>query len=290
MTGRVSDYVLAIDGGGSGCRLALVGPNDRVEVNAGPANVSTDFSDAIASLRQGLAKLAAKADLSESALFAVPSYLGLAGVVGPKDAVRVAHALPLTSARIESDQPATVEGALGTHDGAVAGLGTGSFFGLRRGSSLRLAGGWGHRIDDRASGYWLGREALRLALSVYDGLEPAGAASAAVTSRFSTAHDIVAFSKDASPDEMAALAPILVEAASKSDPLASRVLSTGTKHIIVTLSAMGWRRDDPICAIGGVAAAYASGLSAVAELVDPVGTPLDGAIARARRFSKGQLN
>lgn len=290
MTGRVSDYVLAIDGGGSGCRLALVGPNNRVEVNAGPANVSTDFSAAIASLRKGLTDLAAKADLGESALYAVPTYLGLAGVVGPKDAVRVAHALPLTSARIESDQPATVEGALGTCDGAVAGLGTGSFFGLRRGSSLRLAGGWGHRIDDRASGYWLGREALRLALSVFDGLEPASAASAAVTYRFSTPHDIVAFSKDASPDEMAALAPTLIAAAIEGDAAARRILKIGTNHIIATLSALGWRRDDPICAIGGVAAAYAPSLSAAAELVDPVGTPLDGAIARARRFAKGQLN
>ena len=186
MTGRVSEYVLAIDGGGSGCRLALVGPNHRIDVDAGPANVSTDFSDAIASLRTGLADLASKADLSEGALYAIPSYLGLAGVVGPKDAVRVAHALPLKSARIESDQPATVEGALGTHDGAEAGLGTGSIFGLRRGSRLRLAGGWGHRIDDRASGYWLGREALRLALAVADELEPAGAISSAVSERFPT--------------------------------------------------------------------------------------------------------
>ncbi|MEL7459796.1 MAG: BadF/BadG/BcrA/BcrD ATPase family protein [Pseudomonadota bacterium] len=290
MIGSVSDRVLAIDGGGSGCRLALVGANARVEVTAGPANVSSHFSDAIAAIRSGLGALAAEAEVSEAALHGVPAYLGLAGVVGPKDAVRVAHALPLTSARIESDQPATVEGALGPSDGAVAGLGTGSFFGLRRGAVLRLAGGWGHRIDDRASGYWLGREALRLTLSVADGLEPAGSTSIAVTQAFPTPHDIVAFSKDASPDEVAALAPLVVAAEASGDPAAARILSAGTEYIVSTLSALGWRRDDPLCTIGGVAAAFAGRLSQTVDLVDPVGAPLDGAIARARRFAKGQLN
>lgn len=290
MTARVSDFVLAIDGGGSGCRLAFVGPETRIEVQAGPANVSSDFSEAIAALRSGLAALAAKAGMTEEVFCALPAYLGIAGVVGPKDAVRVAHALPLKSARIESDQPATVEGALGTHDGAVAGLGTGSFFGLRRGSELRLAGGWGHRIDDRASGYWLGREALRLALSVADGLETHGAASAAVAELFPSSHDIVAFSKEAGPDDIAGLAGVIISAAASGDRAASRILTVGANHIITTLVALGWRREEPLCAIGGVADAYTAELSKSAEVVAPVGFPLDGAIARARRFARGQLH
>ena len=284
-----AERVLAIDGGGSGSRLALVDNGQRYQVAAGPANVSTDFGGAIAALRAGLEALAETADWPVSELCALPAYLGLAGVVGPNDAVQVAHALPLTTARIESDQAATVEGALAGRDGAVAGLGTGSFFGISTGGTLRLAGGWGHRIDDRASGFWLGREALRAALMTEDGRAQPGQLSQTIMARFGTPHAIVAFARDAGPEDIAGLAATVVETAEAGDNTAQMILSRGADHVLASLSAIGWQKEVPLCLIGGVAKAYAPYLQGEAQLIPPSGPALEGAIARARRFAEGRL-
>lgn len=278
--------ILAVDGGGSGCRLALRDGATRVDVTSGPANVSTDFGGAVASIRTGLEKLSVAAGVALQDIVGVPAYLGLAGIVGPNDAVQVAHALPLTRARIESDQAATVEGALGDRDGAVAGLGTGSFFGLRIGTDLKLAGGWGPRIDDRASGFWLGREALRAALMVEDGRTGTNWVNGAVVSRFGTAHTMVSFARDASPEEMASLAGIVLDGAERQDPTAQDILARGADHVLASLRSIGWSDDVPICPTGGVAHGYAQYLGTKAKVISPAGTPLDGAIARARAYSR----
>ncbi len=282
-----TDAVLAIDGGGSGCRLALVGGETRYDFTSGPCNVSTDLGGGVASIRRGLEALALKAGTDVESLGAVPACLGLAGVVGPDDAHHVSKALPLHNAAVESDQPSTVEGALGGEDGAVAGLGTGSFFGLRVNGELKLAGGWGSRIDDRASGFWLGQQALRAALEAYDGRAAQSAVSSAVFERFGTPATIVAFARDAGPEDIAGLSRCVTDR--PGDPVASAILAAGTAHIMEALAAMGWTETLPLCAIGGVAVSYGPMLERRATLIDANGTPLDGAIARARRFAEGAL-
>lgn len=281
--------VLAVDGGGSGSRLALLRGGQRIEVQSGPANASTDMGGTVGSLRAGLDALASAAGLCVSDLADIPAFLGLAGIVGPTDAVQVAHGLPLNRARIESDQASTAEGALGARDGAVAGLGTGSFFGVRTGSKLQLAGGWGHRIDDRASGFWLGREALRTALMVEDGRQPPGWVSGAVMSRFGSAHAIVRFARDAGPEEMAGLAPLVVDGADRDDPAAQAILAQGAAHVVASLIGIGWDSTLAICPIGGVAPAFAPYLARHGTLIEPAGSPLDGAVSRALRFAAGEI-
>ena len=56
--------VLAIDGGGTGSRLALERAGGRVVIEAGPANVFTDFDAACANLTTGLHRLAGATGLS----------------------------------------------------------------------------------------------------------------------------------------------------------------------------------------------------------------------------------
>lgn len=284
MSAGQRDWVLAVDGGGSGSRVALVADDVRFEATGGPANVTTDFDGAVDAIKTGLAALAEQAGLAPRKLCRMPAYLGLAGIVDAEDARQLAAALPLQNAVIESDQPATVAGALGDKDGAVAGLGTGSFFGLSRSGALRLAGGWGHRIDDRASGYWLGRQALRHALEAYDGRAGQSALSRALTRRFQSPREIVAFARDVEPAEMASLAHLVTECVEAGDPAAKALLAVGAKHVISALTAIGWSRDLPLCVIGGVAEDYRPALSDHATLIDPAGTTLDGAIALARKI------
>ncbi|MDP1576522.1 MAG: ATPase, partial [Cypionkella sp.] len=58
-------FLIGIDGGGTSCRATLLaGPDKaRYDVVLGPANVSTDFDAALATINAALAQLAERAGL-----------------------------------------------------------------------------------------------------------------------------------------------------------------------------------------------------------------------------------
>lgn len=279
--------VIAVDGGGSSCRVALQTPRARHVAELGPANATTDFEQTVATIREGLKAVAAEAGLPLAALESVPAYLGVAGVVSAAIAERLGAALPLGHTHIEDDRRAAALGALGGRDGAVAGLRTGSFFVTQQAGKLRFAGGWGSRLGDVGSGYWIGREALARTLDVHDGLlDPSGLTQTLTGRHGGEPGEIVGFSRRAAPRDFAALAPLVVEAAAAGDPVAGGILKGGAIYIADTLHLMGWRRGQPLCLVGAIAQHYAHflPLAMEASLVEPLGTPLDGAVALAREL------
>ena len=95
------------------------------------------------------------------ALADLHAVLGLAGANVPEAAARLAAELPFAAARIETDAFVALKGALGDGDGIVAAIGTGSVFGVQRGGTVRMIGGWGFLLGDQGSGAWIGRRLLR---------------------------------------------------------------------------------------------------------------------------------
>jgi glucosamine kinase len=69
--------------------------------------------------------------------------------------------------------------------GVISGTGS-NVFGVGRDGRAWRAGGWGHLLGDEGSGYWIGTEAIKLALRARDGTGPPTAFSAEVTSFFGT--------------------------------------------------------------------------------------------------------
>ncbi|MBS0126752.1 BadF/BadG/BcrA/BcrD ATPase family protein [Thetidibacter halocola] len=278
------DAVLAVDGGGTRCRLALERGAGRIAVTLGPANVFSDFDAALAVLNDGLARLSTQAGLPLAALSDMPAYLGLAGVIDARIADRVRGALPLRRAVVEDDRRSTVRGALGAADGALAALGTGSFLARQADGRIRLCGGWGARLGDEASGYWIARRALSRTLDAVDGLAEQTDLAGGLLARCGGATGIVAFAARSPTAEMAALAPLVIEAAGQGDALACSVLEEGAAHVARTLRALGWRDGEMLCLTGGVAPAYPPFLPAemTAALTPPKGSALDGALALAR--------
>lgn len=276
--------LLAADGGGSNCRMALAAGRRQHRVSLGPANVSSSLEGAVAVLREGLQRLSAASGIDETALAGAPAYLGLAGVLGPVHADAVRARLPLRRAVVEDDRRAAVEGALGGTDGAVAGLGTGSFFARRQCNAIRLAGGWGARLGDEASGFWIARSALSATLAAVDGLRPATPLTDRLLARFEgAAWRLVDFAATADAGTMAALAPLVARAAAEGDAVGSEIIARGAGHIRGTLQRMGWHPGDPLCLVGGLAGVYRGALGdAVAQgLVAARGTALDGALRLA---------
>ncbi|RZV98654.1 MAG: ATPase, partial [Rhodobacteraceae bacterium] len=93
--------VIAVDAGGTRCRLALDDGISVTSVETGAANVSTDFDGAIAQISAGLTALAGKAGVTPDSMARMPAFIGMAGVTGQAIADRVRGALPFRDARVE---------------------------------------------------------------------------------------------------------------------------------------------------------------------------------------------
>ncbi len=271
--------VIAVDGGGTRCRLSYDG---RIEIEIGPTNVASDRAGSIRRLIAGLGDLIARAGGCTA-----PVYLGLAGCISDEIAREVSAALPFPVLAVEDDRKAAVRGALGDADGAVVHCGTGSFLGLRRGGATRLVGGWGSVLDDTASANWVARRALSLALDCEDGLMAHGALTRALLARLGGAPGVVAFAMTAAPTEMAALAPAVTAAAAAGDPAGEAVMRAGADHIQTTLARMKYFPPQGLCLTGGIGAHFIPYLAPeVAACLRPrAGQPIDGALAIAREIA-----
>ncbi|TNJ47448.1 BadF/BadG/BcrA/BcrD ATPase family protein [Phaeobacter sp. B1627] len=288
MENSLKTSVLALDGGGTRCRLALSDGVSVIAVEAGPANISTDLDGAVLEVRNGLAQLSARTGRAISDLVACPTYIGIAGVTGDAIAGRFEAFLPFRRARITDDRPTALRGALGEGDGFVAHCGTGSFFAGQISGCAQFVGGWGAVLGDPASAQWVGRRALSCALEEVDGLRPRSGLGQLLLSRFGGASGIVAFAASARPADFGGLAPEVTRLAADGDLLAVEVLSAAAQGISDTLQKLGWQPGVRLCLTGGIAPQFRPYLPVAMQdaCAVPMGTPLDGAIALAWDFAR----
>lgn len=275
--------LIAVDGGGSTCRIALVWGGQRHERMLGPTNVSADFDAATAVIEDGMNALAAEAGLDPDGPQEVRVFLGLAGVMGPEIADRVRARMGGRRVRVADDRPAAVAGALGARDGTVASVGTGSFVARRAHGKIVGLGGWGWRLGDDASGYWLGRSLMAAALQAEDALRPHSAATRAVLEAYGGPSALVAATLAASAADIAALAPEVVAAAEAGDPVAVGLMAEGARYLERAIRALGWQSGETLCLLGGVGPAYRRWLppEIAGAVTPPQGSALDGALALA---------
>lgn len=99
--------------------------------------------------------------------------IGGAGISNPEMGRLVSDAMEradLSCWRLVGDQEIALYGALEGKPGCALIAGTGSIcFGRNTAGETARAGGWGHLIDDRGSGYALGRDALENLVRSWDG-------------------------------------------------------------------------------------------------------------------------
>lgn len=280
------DAVLAVDGGGTRSRFALVVGPARFAKELGPANASTDFDGAARCVAEGIAALAKQAGTPVEALYPVPAFVGLAGLFGDKTQQKFSEKLPLTRVHYDDDRRAAVRGALGPGDGFVAHAGTGSFFARQRDGAMTFSGGWGSILGDEASAYWLGRRALAAVLRHVDGRVPCPGLAQEVLGALRDAEGIVAFARGATPEDVAAFAQTVTALARAGDPMGRKLVLDGAASIAQDLDRLGWQTGQAICLTGGLAPQYAPFLPAPkrAALTPPQARPIDGALALAQQI------
>ncbi|WP_300055269.1 BadF/BadG/BcrA/BcrD ATPase family protein [uncultured Roseobacter sp.] len=284
----VSSYLfVGVDGGGTGCRVAIEGATGTrlAEAAGGPANYTTDPCRATQSVREALRAAAADAGLSSGWSERCIAHVGLAGVMSPEEGDALARELSFARVTVTDDRVTSVAGALGDRDGMLAAIGTGTIVAGRTDETTRFVGGWGHDLADQASGGWLGRKALRRMMLAHDGVAAHTDLTRALLAGFGgDPKAIMAFTNDAGPGDFARLARQIIDAARAGDPMGTALMQEGARFLHDCADSIGLVGDAVLCLAGGVGPSYADYLNPAcrARLRPSHGTALDGALRLAR--------
>jgi len=304
-------HFLGMDGGGTRTTAWLANHQGRVlaRSEAGPSNplkVGLAASQheilraARTAMRQGRAQ--------RLALDAV--CVGLAGVDRPPVHRRLLtwlrKSVPARFHLLTSDAAIALQAAISDSPGIIVISGTGSIaYGRDQQGRVLRSGGWGTLFDDAGSGYDLGRKAIASVLYALDGRGPHTLLEAKICRALGLRDITQVILRALPPHEIAALFPLVLEAARQRDRVARRLCEQAGYQLaelaLALLKRFGWRaRAVPVACAGGVFQAsrrirlsFARHLRGRAPRVRVVRLDrpaVEGALALARAIAVGRLD
>lgn len=315
----MSGFVLGIDIGGTGSRVALASFDANPEPTplhtlTGPGvSIGAEGSNAPQQIRR-LVSTAREAwpDSFESIRGIGIGATGIASL--STDVGELARSVAIeTKAKtaVAIDAVTAHLGALSGRGGAVTVLGTGAIAIAHPGPDVHgvllpkwtRADGWGHLFGDRGGGAWIGRHALEAALKCHDGVDPSGAALlGAARVRFGEPATWPAtfYTRSDRAGLLAVFAVDVAGLARQGDPVATALLAEAGREAARSAIAAGSHDAEShgpdasslIALTGGLRQAGETlveafraevmRLNAETVIVDPVGDPLTGALTLAR--------
>jgi glucosamine kinase len=255
---NVCEYLIGIDGGGTGTRALLQTADGRIigSGQAGPSALGQGIAQAWTAIMEASVAAFAQAGLSMPALEQIGIGLGLSGVHNKLWAAEFSAQNPgFGEISLCTDAYTTLLGAHQGKPGVIIAIGTGSVGEalLADGSSIEV-GGWGFPSSDEASGAWLGLRAINHIQHVLDGRSPASAFAAAVIAHCGGDRDAVfKWLAQANQHSYAKVAPLVLEYASR-DAVAAAMLEEAGRQIAKMAHALDPGKHLPIALCGGLAA------------------------------------
>ncbi|MBI3912442.1 MAG: ATPase [Armatimonadetes bacterium] len=254
-------WLLGVDAGGTRTRAWLVRAGDPEAVHTGEAEGANWSSLPVADCMAAVEAAAAANGMPPIASVCVcaagyhPERHAAAALAWLHDRWPTAHI------RMETDLLGAWAGAFGGHPGVVLVAGTGSVaYGRGPDGSDARAGGWGPLVDDRGSGYWVGRQALAAVARAADGRGPRGRLVAELAGSESPAvwvRGVIAAGWDRA--RVASLAEKVARAAAAGDPLACTLLKEAGAALSELAAAVERRLGGvlgpraPVALVGGLA-------------------------------------
>ncbi|MGW6755459.1 N-acetylglucosamine kinase [Streptomyces sp. NPDC055006] len=247
-------WVLGVDSGGSGLRVALASAGDltrpETTVSREPVRTGAAGIDAGHLLEQMLPMarelLARVGDRGPGVPRLSTVAVGAAGMATLGDGLRaelpgaLAAQLGVRRLAMAADGVTAYAGALGQRPGAVVAAGTGMIALGTDLTSWHRADGWGHLLGDCGGGAWIGRAGLDAAMRAYDGRRGGSAALLALAEeRFGPAAGLPAriYPRTDRPAVLAAFAPDVARAA-LDDSVAAGILREAAGHIAEAAAAV----------------------------------------------------
>lgn len=283
------NFVLGIDGGGTSCRAALATADGTVvgRAKSGAANIRTDLTGARTNIVEAARQAFIAAGQDPDLIPQTPAILGLAGANVGTYRQQLEAILPFSISRVETDAEIALEGAVGSGDGAMAILGTGTAYMARKNGQSRAIGGWGFQVGDQGSGARIGRDLLEQTLLAYDGVREGSPLTDSMLAVFrNNPEDVVEFTTNAKPGDFGGFAPKVFEHAEKGDIVANWIVDKAVGDVEASLGALDLADDAPLCLLGGLAPLYAPRLSARYQMLlkPPLDDALGGAVQMAARL------
>ncbi|WP_328472208.1 N-acetylglucosamine kinase [Streptomyces sp. NBC_00448] len=262
-------WVLGVDSGGSGVRVALApadavtGPTGSADHARTPVTVDTSVATVAAADRPAVTgpRGIDAASLLERVLPLVEGLMaaagarriaaacvGAAGMATLGDDLRdrlpdaLADAFGVRRLALAGDAVTAYAGALGLRPGVVVAAGTGM---IALGTSAddggwRRADGWGHLLGDAGGGAWIGRAGLDAAMRAHDGRAGGSPALLAAAEKQFGPLDAMPGRLYPRPDRAAVLASFAPQVAlhAGDDPVAAGILRQAARHILESAAAV----------------------------------------------------
>ncbi|HEY2026041.1 MAG TPA: BadF/BadG/BcrA/BcrD ATPase family protein [Gemmatimonadaceae bacterium] len=258
--------VIGVDGGGSKTKVIVadehgqqlgevIGPASAVR--PGQAERSADVI--AASVRDALA--------SVEMTHVVPKVLcvGVAGVAREPERQALWQALMgrelAEETVVHPDYSVALDDAFGEGAGLLLISGTGSVaFGRSPAGVIARCGGWGPVCGDEGSGAWIGRRALSVVTASTDGREPETALVGAVltAAQVNEPQELIAWAAQATPAQLATLAPVVSSVADAGDLRANAIVSLAVEELVLHVRALARqlfgdeRAATPVALSGGM--------------------------------------
>lgn len=276
--------LLAVDGGQSGLRMAVVSDSGLGAVSEvagyshGDGEGIAGVAGAVVEARRGL----------EVAGPVSRVCLGLTGAPRPPElkaelGASISAALDGAEVWLGADMVTAHAGALRGAPGVVVAAGTGAVvFGIGEDGAAVRADGLGYLLGDGGSGFAIGRAGIRAALAAREGRGPATALLDAAVNFFGDLDALPhrVYTSTAPVRELAAFAPSVATVARAGDAVAAEIWRVAAAALVTTTAAVVARTSP---GAERVAVSYAGKLFAVSDLVlEPFALGLGAACPAAR--------
>jgi N-acetylglucosamine kinase-like BadF-type ATPase len=262
---------LGVDGGGSKTAFCLVtGSGEVVASLDTPSSYSQGDIDGFArALRDGVPAVCEQAGTTPQEIR--QAFFGIPGYGESRSAVPMLDELPrqvLGHGRYSCDNDMVCgwAGSLALADGINVISGTGSMSYGERGGRRARAGGWGELFGDEGSAYWIAVRGLSAFSRMSDGRQRSGPLVDVLRGHFGAVVDldvldVVLIQWGGERRRVAALCPLVVEAAERGDACAAQILDDAARELVLLVEATTSRLGfEPAAAVpvsfsGGVFAA-----------------------------------
>lgn len=284
------DYLIGVDGGGTGTRVRLATANGSAlaQGQAGPSALAHGIDRAWSAVVSAVGAAFGSAGVAPPPMANMAIGLGLSGVHNKQWAAEFIAANPGFGAiELQTDGYTTLLGAHGGAPGVIVAIGTGSVGqALLADGSTREAGGWGFPAGDEASGGWIGLRAVNLVERVVDGRAPGSAFADALIAACGGGRDAIQlWLGRANQTAYATLAPIVV-AHAPSDATARAMLAAAGLEVASLAEALDPSGQLPLALCGGLGAPLRAYLPAplAARCRAPQGDAASGALRMIAQY------
>lgn len=282
----MTDIVIGVDAGGSHTAAVVAAPDGRIlgRADGAPGALRPGRADlSAAAIADAVRRAAARAALSLPARAMV---VGAAGAGRELEQAELGAALDAVAlarrVKVVGDGEIALAAAFGSEPGILIEAGTGSIAYARTPDGrVHRAGGYGWQMGDEGGGYWLGRRALTAAAAALDGRGEQTTLGARIMTALELRDfdDLVRWAAAATPPQVAALAPQVLNAAGEGELVARRAVEDAAAELAALVAALLRRFPGR----GAVAVTPTGGLLQAAS---PVRAALAAQLAAAHRRAR----